>query len=484
MNNDRIITYIQNSIDEKFSHLLINHEKPRQKRGLINGLGSIIKSITGNLDAEDEKRYTHILKHLESNQYKLNEQLKNQYSLNHELIEKFNKTVETIKHNELELKLKIEQLLHIVVGGTHNLNKLIIYDIYSQLNTLFSMILSVMKDIENSLTFCKLHAMHPSIIKINDLYSELNRIYKNYNNEFPLEPTLENIPEFEKLITVNCKLHSNKIIYFLEIPINYETNFELFHLIPIPSKHETEFVTVILNKEYFLKSYDGQIKSLKDTCTKGTIYQCPNKIEDTDDRSCEKNIILHNDNKHCKYTKVNLKENHVETIEEINQFLVVFPIQETISASCQLGDEIKTIQGIFLISENNCQMKFRNQKLNFQEGTFGKPIILENFKIELDETQIPRLTVELNSIQDLKLPINKFEDIEDYNVTADIANYSIVILYIILLIIAATMFTVLLRKKFLNSAKPSRTQDHELQPRCSTLQHQQPQLNLPGDARF
>lgn len=34
----------------------------RQTRGLINGLGSIIKSITGNLDNTDEEHYDDILK--------------------------------------------------------------------------------------------------------------------------------------------------------------------------------------------------------------------------------------------------------------------------------------------------------------------------------------------------------------------------------------------------------------------------------------
>lgn len=37
-------------------HDLVGKKKPREKRGLIDGLGSIIKSITGNLDADDAQK--------------------------------------------------------------------------------------------------------------------------------------------------------------------------------------------------------------------------------------------------------------------------------------------------------------------------------------------------------------------------------------------------------------------------------------------
>lgn len=37
----------------------------RTKRGLINGLGSVIKDITGNLDFQDGEKINKILNHLE-----------------------------------------------------------------------------------------------------------------------------------------------------------------------------------------------------------------------------------------------------------------------------------------------------------------------------------------------------------------------------------------------------------------------------------
>ena len=40
----------------------------RIKRGLINGLGSIIKSISGNLDQNDAEKYDNLIDQLKNNQ--------------------------------------------------------------------------------------------------------------------------------------------------------------------------------------------------------------------------------------------------------------------------------------------------------------------------------------------------------------------------------------------------------------------------------
>lgn len=475
-NNDKIIEFIQNSIDDKINHLIINPENARYKRGLVNGLGSIIKAVTGNLDAEDEKRYSKILDHLQNNQQKINNQLKHQYSVNQKLTEQFNKTLETIKQNENILKSKIEQLLHVVVGGALNQNKLFIHDIYTQFNTLFTMTLNVLQDIENSLTFCKLHVMHPSIIKSHDLFVELNKIYKYYNNELPLEPIPKNMPELEKMITVNCKLESDKIIYFIEIPVNYATEFNLFHLLPIPTKYQSEFVTVIPNKNYFLKSVDGHIKSLNGLCTKGNNYQCPNKINEVPDDSCEKNIILKNDNKNCQYIKINIKRNHIEVLEEVNQFVAVFPTPGTINSYCKQGDEVKNLQGIFLIQEDDCKIEFQNQILTFNNETYGKPIVLENYDIQLNMSHVPKIRVDLNTIQELKLPINKYEEINEDEVTSNI-NYPIIILYVLLIIISISLFAVYLQKRI----RKSKSNQGPSKPRSSI---EQSRPNLPDEAQI
>lgn len=172
-------------------------------------------------------------------------------------------------------------------------------------------------------------------------------------------------------------------------------------------------------------------------------------------------------------------------MEEINQYLIIFPNLEELQAKCKHGDIIKQIQGIFLVKENDCQLELQNQKLSFEDGTFGKPIIIENYEINYNKTQLPKISIELNSITELK-PINKFDD-SNYNtinqIEVDDINYPILALYIIIIISAIIAILIYLKKKFY---KPSinfkdKKEDIELQTRNSTPRSA---LQLPDDAHF
>lgn len=53
----KLIGYLLNVSSNKLNTLSSVHSLPRQKGGLFNPLGSIVKAITGNLDQEDAERY-------------------------------------------------------------------------------------------------------------------------------------------------------------------------------------------------------------------------------------------------------------------------------------------------------------------------------------------------------------------------------------------------------------------------------------------
>lgn len=56
-------------------HDLIGGEHPRQRRGLIDGLGSLIKSITGNMDASDAEKIATELRTVRANEETLKSSL-------------------------------------------------------------------------------------------------------------------------------------------------------------------------------------------------------------------------------------------------------------------------------------------------------------------------------------------------------------------------------------------------------------------------
>lgn len=67
---------------ERISDQLETFEPNRKKRALIDGLGSVIKSISGNLDYTDAIKYNDAIKILQSNQHKLKTEINNKLRIN------------------------------------------------------------------------------------------------------------------------------------------------------------------------------------------------------------------------------------------------------------------------------------------------------------------------------------------------------------------------------------------------------------------
>lgn len=168
----------------------------RNKRGLINGLGSILKSITGNLDSSDEERYNSILEQLSNNQKILQTEAKEVVHQQQTLTEKFNKNTQTINLNENKLRkslnevmdaIKKEQSWKTLIHAEVLINKILIY--IQRLKT-------TVDNIIKSLEFCSLNQLDVTIIEPDSLLNITQ---------------IPNILQIIETIHVTCTLHNNKI---------------------------------------------------------------------------------------------------------------------------------------------------------------------------------------------------------------------------------------------------------------------------------
>lgn len=470
-NYDKILEFIRTNIDTKINNIRIHSVHHKTKRGLIDGLGSIFKSVTGNLDAEDGKRYNEMFAHLQENEHNLESQIKLSYSVNHQIIQNFNKTISDIQHNEEILKSKILQLFEII-KDTH-IQSILYYgkNIYDQLIILYNTILNVLQDVENSITFCKLRTLHPSIIHPMELLAELKQISKFYHLQLPFEPRQENLLDFESLLKINCKIEATQIIYFISTPINFEKTFDLYYMYPIPTKHESKFITIIPNTKYLLKS-DKEIVPLNDMCVQAKIFQCPNKYHAHFSAMCEEEIFQNQTSSHCHYTKINLITNHVEVIPEINKYLAVFPNEEKITIKCHEETNIQTLEGIFLINnQNNCEIHFRQQILIFQNENHGQPLLLPKLNLKSQSYKITNFSINLNPLKLNDISFNPIVSIPEEKFNMYIPSIWSIILYAIAAIIVVYFVYKHIKKRKPATQRSSRTpEDVELQ--------------LPQDARI
>lgn len=329
-----------------------------------------------------------------------------------------------------------------------------------------------MQDIENSLTFCKLGALHPSIIKPKQLLLEIQRISRYYESELPYEPKLENLFEYEALLKVNCKIEVNKIIYLISIPINYNKNFELFYLYSLPTRHGSEFVTIIPDAKYFLKS-SQEIKPLNAMCTHGKVYQCHDQFTFQSNSSCEEDILIKQTPHKCDFTKLSIKTSYVEMIPEINQYLTIFLKEETIKIKCPTYTDLKPLIGIFLIKSDNCEIYIKEQKLNFNDKTYGSPILFPKLKIaHLKPSVNDNIKLDLKTLKVKEIVLNP--TVAESTILAYNPSIWTIILYFCLIIAIVTYFAI----------KHFKAQSNRPVPKPRHIMEPAEEIQLPGQATF
>lgn len=167
----KIMEFIQEKVSTKLNQI-VSHST-RTKRGLINVIGSMFKAVTGNLDASDGERYDKEISNLQKNS---NKEIQIQKSLAMAMIEKFNATMQNLNNNNKLIENKLNEILP-YVQDTGNANTCIfLKEVVNEIISMYEIIYDMLQDIENSLVFARIGLMHPSIIRTNDLFTELCKL--------------------------------------------------------------------------------------------------------------------------------------------------------------------------------------------------------------------------------------------------------------------------------------------------------------------
>jgi hypothetical protein len=126
-----------------------------------------------------------------------------------------------------------------------------------------------------------------------------------YPQRLPLEVNNKNIPNFVKLIKPTYTINENKLIYFLIIPLFDSEPFELFHLLPIPTK---DFQTIIPVRHFMLKHKNELVPMIDTYAQADSIYLCPKVISSPVNTSCEESLLIHNNPEGCSYVQLPREE--------------------------------------------------------------------------------------------------------------------------------------------------------------------------------
>lgn len=412
----------------------------RKRRGLIDGLGTIVKSITGNLDHEDATKFEEEIANIRNRVRTVEVSQRKSLVLAHNTINEFSKQLTKLNNNQKNLA----SLLQNITNNSNDLsNHLHFLDIYVQIDFSLQIIIDKLMLLEDAMTFAQLGTMHPSIISSQNLIEEL----RNLENRFTFNPvasiSLNNIYKIEKSIKVKAYSTEHSVNFILEIPSVIPKTYDLIHLYSIPNKNN---LTIIPKSKYLALGND-EYAYLEEDCQPLTddIQLCKlldtRKIEDTDD--CIPALIQHR-RANCTHAKMNLRRGKVQKIGD-NNWLLILKEDEIVKTQCNTKTNYKKLSGIYLATlTEDCQMNVLNKTLQSHTDT-----IVINEVIPLPEQhQVPEQPIQFElHIEDISLDsihelINRAGDIsipDNYSwpIIAATPSWSTLILYLLLIAAAS-----------------------------------------------
>ncbi|XP_060804402.1 uncharacterized protein LOC132902613 [Amyelois transitella] len=226
---------------DSISHLIDNRAK---RSAWIGGIGTVFKYIFGTLDENDGIQYEEAIATLQNDEKRLTKLMKENILVTTSVLEQYNKTIATIKENEIKLYEAIDKLSLFIKNISDATNELqILTDINRIFDSLETSILTLsfqLEDITNSILFSSQDILHPAIITPIQLHQELANNYRHLPSDLELPVTLD-INSIHLILSISklvCYYVSNKIVFVLQVPLVNIKEYVLFHNIALPVPYD------------------------------------------------------------------------------------------------------------------------------------------------------------------------------------------------------------------------------------------------------
>lgn len=231
----------------------IAYQAPKKiRRGLIDGIGIIAKTLFGTMDADDEKKITEQLNLLQGNQQVLQHVIRNQIKILNATIAHVDNTAKVIQENE-------EKFLNITKKMRQNwLSKEAGYGQREDLDEHFIVLNSIIKDLTNDitdiiehLTSAKKGMINIRLIPIENIIANLKEIASQIpqGTHFPFQISAENWITIEKFLTVSAYYNNANIFTIIRFPLITYPEYEIIKVMPLPThKNNNTFVFVEINQ--------------------------------------------------------------------------------------------------------------------------------------------------------------------------------------------------------------------------------------------
>ena len=195
----------------------------RSKRGIINLVGELSKTLFGTLDDNDAKYYDTQIEKLQHNQNHFRDLLKQQTSI-------LKNTVHVLQSTGLisNVQIKINHIIKYVNNLAKNLtssnyiNSMLITleELETSYEILLSTALSNQDNLINIITLAQKGILHPLVINPIELVNQLAQLHNYLEGlDFPVTPNVENIHSLYNVVKTSVYFYNNRLSFVILIPL-------------------------------------------------------------------------------------------------------------------------------------------------------------------------------------------------------------------------------------------------------------------------
>lgn len=219
----------------------------RTKRAILEIEGKIYYHIFGLLGQDQAKYYNDKIDEIQTNAEKENELSKQQLSIIRSSLEINDHTFQDFnnKINEIFSELQKQNNRQLIQENIHFLSQSSTIIMINH-NELFDIILEIVTNTIQSKIF--------KLIPNELLKSELKNINKllPINKKLPIDTENDDIYKILNALSIRTNLIKNRIIIEIQIPIVFNTEYQLFKSIPIPTQVNDKLIIIKPDQKYFL----------------------------------------------------------------------------------------------------------------------------------------------------------------------------------------------------------------------------------------
>lgn len=376
----------------------------RFKRGLVDGLGSVIKSITGNLDHTDAIKYDNALKALNDNQQQMAIEQNHHISLSKGLMNEHTKIITKLVENQVQLNDSLHILLDADKYKQHNLIK---FAKFSQILQIISnnvdSLLNELSRLENAIALSGQLHTHHSMLGAEILSNMIRKLSALYNKDQLLE--LE-IREYYDIIKPLAYYRGSQIVFAFKFPITSPLKFLLYKLVIVPNRNKQAIIP-----SYPFLAITGNIHAyIEAECPKvASEYLCEEKLNHQmrTHPDCICDIIGSQiPHKSCNTITISLTKPAMEKLDD-RRYALVFPKLTQVQLICEQQESI-TLAGSFLATiPHNCKLQTDEFTIvNTNDHIKGQPIKISNVPDDIEGSTLPPLQISA-------INLKKLHDIQD-----------------------------------------------------------------------